>query len=35
MDGLRPGKRKANNEILAAADISYFIVDAHQLRRSP
>lgn len=35
IDGLRPGKRQAIDEMLAAAGIGYFLVDERQLRRSP
>jgi len=35
IDGLRPGRRQALDEILAAAGIRYFVVDARQLRMSP
>jgi len=35
IDGLRPGKRQAIDEVLAAAGLSYFLVDERQLRRSP
>ena len=35
IDGLRPGKRQAIDEMLAAAGINYFFVDERQLRGSP
>ena len=35
IDGLRPGKRPAIDQLLATAGLDYFLVDAHQLRQSP
>ncbi len=35
IDGLRPGKRPALDEMLAVAGLGYFLVDEQQLRQSP